>query len=69
MVRIPVSSSNIASVGYDAATSSLQIEFLSGKVYEYYEVPESEFDGLVNAGSPGGYFHANIKNIYSYAEI
>ncbi|NMZ49731.1 KTSC domain-containing protein [Pseudomonas poae] len=69
MARIPVNSSNIASVGYDAATSSLQIEFLNGKVYEYYEVPESEFDGLVNAGSPGGYFHANIKNIYSYAEI
>ena len=69
MERVPVSSSNIASVGYDTTNSSLQIEFISGKVYEYYDVPQSAFDGLVNAGSPGGYFHAHIKNIYSYGEI
>ena len=40
MEMIPVSSSNLESVGYDVETKTLRIKFHNG-LYEYYNVPES----------------------------
>ena len=36
MIRQPVSSSNIRSIGYDSMSSTLEIEFHSGGVYQYF---------------------------------
>lgn len=69
MERIPVSSSNLASVGYDADSQTLEIEFHNGGVYQYAGVPESEYEGLMGAESQGRYFHANIKNSYPYSKL
>lgn len=69
MERIPVSSSNLCSVGYDADSQTLEIEFNHGGVYQYAGVPEGEYEGLVNAGSKGQYFHANIKSRYSFTKL
>jgi len=70
MERIPVESSNLASVGYDSVTSTLEIEFHSGAIYQCFAVPQEIYDGLMNAASKGSYFHHNIKKGgYSYAEI
>lgn len=64
MVRTPVNSSNIASIGYDANTETLEVEFNSNHVYEYYGVPEGVYNELMSASSHGVYFAANIKNNY-----
>ncbi|MBZ9570579.1 KTSC domain-containing protein [Methanobrevibacter sp. TMH8] len=69
MNRDNVVSSNINSIGYDSATKTLEIEFHSGGTYQYYDVPESEYNGLMAASSHGSYFHANIKNRYTYKKI
>lgn len=61
MKRIPVSSSNIASIGYDPDRRVLEIEFLNGSVYQYFGVPESLYRGLMNASSHGSYFDSYIK--------
>lgn len=61
MKRTSVSSSNIASIGYDAARRILEIEFLNGSVYQYSNVPESLYNGLMNASSHGSYFDSYIK--------
>lgn len=61
MDRYPVSSSNIVSVGYDDAGSVLEVEFKRGRVYQYMDVSRGHFDGVMSAGSPGGYFNDNIK--------
>ncbi len=61
MKRTSVSSSNIASIGYDAARRVLEIEFLNGSVYQYSSVPESLYNGLMNASSHGSYFDSYIK--------
>ena len=67
MERIPVASSMIQSVGYDHTSSILEIEFRSGKVYRYLDVPQQTHIELMSAGSKGGYFEAYIKNAgYSY---
>ncbi len=69
MERTPVSSSNIASVGYDAGTSTLQIEFNNGTIYDYYDVPEHTYTDLIDASSVGSFFHANIRNTYSFQQV
>lgn len=61
MNRVSVSSSNIASIGYDASRRVLEIEFLNGSVYQYSSVPESLYNGLMNASSHGSYFDSHIK--------
>jgi hypothetical protein len=65
---IAVQSSDLCAVDYDWS-GTLTIEFHSGGVYEYYHVPQSEYDGLMNASSHGRYFHAYIKNRYDYRRI
>ena len=70
MERIPVQSSNLASVGYDPGTATLEVEFLSGAVYQYFGVPESVHEGLLNAPSKGRYLDQFVKKAgYSYARI
>ena len=64
MYRIPVSSSNLASVGYEGGI--LEIEFKSGLVYQYSGVPASVYEALMSAPSRGKYFSANIRNNSSY---
>jgi hypothetical protein len=66
---MPVSSSNLSSVGYDAESQTLEIEFHHGGVYQYAGVPEGEYEGLISAESQGKYFHANIKNRYPFSKL
>ena len=69
MQRTPVSSSNLASVGYDASSATLEIAFNEGGVYQYYQVPESVYHGLMAASSKGRYFDSMIKKVYSCHKI
>lgn len=69
MDRQFVSSSNIASVGYDEASQTLEIEFNSGGIYEYYDVPEYVYQELISASSVGRYFIQAIKNTYNCSRI
>ena len=39
MKRVPVSSSNLASVGYDPELRVLEVEFHNHTVYQYRNVP------------------------------
>ena len=47
MQRTTVSSSNLASVGYDATTETLEIEFQNGAVYQYFSVSVQVYHGLM----------------------
>lgn len=69
MNRIPVSSSNVASVGYDLNTMTLEVEFTNGSVYQYFDVPETEYRNLLGASSVGTYLNQNIKTSYRYVQI
>lgn len=70
MKRIAVSSSNLASVGYDVTSCILEIEFNNGSTYQYFDVPSHEHEGLMNADSHGKYFDAYIKKGgYRFAKV
>lgn len=68
MNMIPVNSSNLVAVGYDKSTQTLRVKFNSS-TYDYYNVPESIFNGLLSAPSKGQYHHAYIKNSYRFNRI
>lgn len=69
MNRISVSSSNLKSVGYDSTTKVLEIEFHNGGIYQYFDVPESIYTGLISSSSHGSYFHRYIRDGYSYSKV
>lgn len=70
MNRTRVISSHIVSIGYDSQSSTLEVEFKDGAVYQYYNVPQFEYRDLMNAPSHGEYFDANIKKGgYRYRRI
>jgi len=69
MERTPVNSSNLRSIGYELETSTLEVEFNTGSVYQYHGVPREAFDSLMQAGSKGAYFNANIKNSYGSSKL
>jgi hypothetical protein len=70
MHRTSVSSSHLASIGYDASTHTLEVQFTDGAVYQYSNVPESVYRALMSASSHGEYFDDAIKKGgYSYRRI
>ena len=70
MNRAPVSSSNLASVGYDAPQQILEIGFRDGSVYQYFGVPQGVYAGLMAAGSHGQYLDALVKKAgYRYQQV
>jgi hypothetical protein len=69
MERIVVSSTNIVSIGYDPNSQTLEVEFTSYSIYQYFGVPEHIHAELMNAGSKGQYLNNYIKNVYQYSKI
>jgi KTSC domain len=69
MRRITVSSSNLASVGYEQPSHTLEIAFHSGGIYRYSGVSEGVYQGLMAAGSKGQYFDQHIKHMYPFFRV
>jgi hypothetical protein len=70
MQRRTVSSTNIASIGYDAEHKILEVEFLDRSIYQYFDVPQSLYQGLISASSHGSYLATYIKKgRFTYKQI
>ena len=69
MIRHNVRSTNILSVGYEAESAILEIEFRNGGLYKYLNVPQTVYDEFMAAPSHGSYFHRHIKNRYKWVKI
>lgn len=67
MVRIPVTSSTIVSVGYDEATLTLHVEVRrrgGSDVYEFCGVTRAHHDAFMAAPSLGSHFARHIRGRY-----
>ena len=69
MERIPISSSSIKSVGYDSDSRLLEVEFRSGAVYHYRDVPDWAVAGLMAARSKGRHFEQRIRDRYPFERV
>jgi hypothetical protein len=56
-------------VGYDPESRILEVIYNTGDRYQYKEVPEFEYEGLMSAESIGQYMHKNIIGHYDYERL
>lgn len=57
----PVESSSISAMAHDPLTSVLRVQFTSGAVYDYQNVPATLHETILGADSVGSTFHKLIK--------
>lgn len=59
----------ICSIGYDAVNSTLEIEFKSGQVWQYFDFQEPIWYEFEASDSKGKFFHREIKAQYSESRV
>ncbi len=68
MHRQSVSSSNLASVGYDENSETLEVQFHNGSVFQYHGVSAEIHKQLIQAGSVGKFFASNIRKTFEHSK-
>jgi DNA helicase HerA-like ATPase len=69
MEREMVDSSTVLSIGYEPTSTTLEVEFKNGGVYQYYNVPEPIYQQLMASDSKGKFMHAYIKPAYACSRV
>ena len=69
MRRRVVESASVHSVGYSMSSRTLEVEFVNGSVYQYFDVPQPTYAGLLAAPSIGNFVNTRIKPYYEVAEV
>lgn len=64
--RKEVQSSNIKSVGYNADSKKLEVEFTNGSIYQYFSVPDEVYEEFSKSASMGAYHSSEIAKKYKY---
>lgn len=62
-------SSVVAAITYDALTSTLRVIYVSGRVYDYKDVPEKVYMEMKEAFSKGEFLNKQIKPHYEFEKI
>lgn len=65
----PFASSNVESVRYDDEQNVLEVTFLNGGVYQYFDVPPQVADAFERADSKGSFLASDIKGNYRYSRV
>jgi len=60
-------SSSVTRFSYDEGSQILTVEFNSGVVYNYYDVPQPVFEQMTSANSKGQFIAQSLKGVYRYA--
>jgi hypothetical protein len=64
-----VESTTLATVAYDELQQLLQLEFCSGAIYLYWDVPAIVHQNLLSSSSKGRYFQQAIRGHFSYQRV
>jgi hypothetical protein len=72
MNRVPVKSSNVKSIAYDAEKKLIEVEFHNGGVYQYHGITPEEHAALLHSpvdGSHGRHLHQLIKGRHAHTKV
>lgn len=58
-------STSLRRIVYSEVAASLWVQFSSGAVYRYADVPADIVAGLLDAASHGGFFATHVRNAFS----
>jgi hypothetical protein len=64
LARQPVHSTAIAKIGYSKRRHILEIEFVNGAVYRYFDIPLSVHRDLMSAESKARFYDSKIRKHY-----
>ena len=62
-------STAIANIGYDDARERLTVTFVTGRIYEYVDVPSEVAASFRSAFSKGTFFNSYIRDRYDFREL
>lgn len=68
MIKIK-GSQNIKGIDYDENSKEMTIQFTSGGLYSYQNVPKSIYGKFLKAKSKGSFFADYVKNVYEYERL
>jgi len=69
MMRYKVNSSEFRSIGYDLPSSTLETEYQSGEVYQYFDVPARLVLDMLEAESMGRFFNAHVRPKFPFKQV
>jgi hypothetical protein len=69
MDRTDVDSKMFKSVGYNADTQTMELEFTNGNVYRYTKVKQNDWDNFRKAESKGRHFAMYIRGHFPHELI
>jgi KTSC domain len=73
MHRIPVPSTEttkeIIQVGYQEDSETLEIQFIKGGVYQFFNVPLTVFDEFMKTPSKDTYYHTKIGERFPCSRV
>ena len=67
--RQPIASTAIAKIGYSKRRHILEIEFVNGAVYRYFDISPSVYRDLLSAESRARFYNFNIKGKYRSVHV
>lgn len=62
-------SSVVRYFSYDAGARRLRIHYVSGEIYDYFEVPSKVFESMKRAGSKGTFLNTRIKGKFTFEKV
>jgi len=69
MQRLAFESEAVASAGYDSEARSMEVEFRTGRIYRYSEVPPGVFEWLLRTKSKGSFVTNMVKDRFEFVEV
>jgi hypothetical protein len=62
-------SSVIADIAYDSGRKRLTVKFVTGRIYEYVDVPAEVASSFRSAFSKGTFFNVFVRDRYDFKEL
>ena len=62
-------STAIANIKYDDRRNRLTVTFVTGRIYEYVDVPSEVAASFLSAVSKGTFFNSYIRDRYDFREM
>jgi lysyl-tRNA synthetase class 2 len=69
MNYMPVSSSVVSALAYEARSKTLGVRFHNGTEYHYLGVPREIFENMRSAPSIGQFLNESVKESYPFTRI
>ena len=69
MTTLPVVSSTLSALAYNASRQTLCVQFRDGACYQYAPVSNAVFAALLAAESKGSFFNRFLRGKFLYAKL